>query len=89
MEIIAALILPFGIAAWLRLRRWPASRAIPLACVLAPVVVTFAAYVFPADPEFRKWWQSTAVTSVFFGLLAAAAGYWLAVLVQRSESQHD
>jgi hypothetical protein len=26
---------------------------------------------------------------VFFGLLAAAAGYWLAVIVQRSESRRD
>ena len=88
MEIVAALIPPFGLAAWLRLRGWPAPRAIAVACLLAPVIVTFAAFVFPADPEFRKWWQSTVVTSVFFGLLAAAAGYWLAVIVQRSESRH-
>ena len=89
MEIVAALILPFGLAAWLRLRGWPARRAIGLACLLAPAIVTFAAFVFPADPEFRKWWQSTVVASVFFGLLAAAAGCWLAVIVQRSESRRD
>ena len=89
MEIIVALLLPFGLAAWLRLRAWPAPRAIALACVLAPIAVTFAAYVFPADPEFRRWWQSTVVAAFFFGLLAAAAGYWLAVIVQRSESRRD
>ena len=89
MEIVVALILPFGLAAWLRHRGWPAPRAIALACIFATVIVTFAAFVFPADPEFRKWWQSTAIASVFFGLLAAAAGYWLAVIVQRSESRHD
>ena len=89
MEIVVALLLPFGLAAWLRLRGWPAVRAVALTCLLAPAVVTFAAYVFPADTEFRKWWQSTVVTSLFFGLLAAVAGYWLAIIVQRSESQRD
>ena len=76
MEIVVALMLPFGLAAWLRLRGWRAQRAISLACLLAPAIVMFAAFVFPAEPEFRKWWQSTFVASVFFGLLAAASGYW-------------
>lgn len=89
MEIIVALLVSFGLSAWLRLREWPAPRAIALACLSAPAVVTFAAYVFPANPEFQKWWQSTVVTSVFFGLLAAGAGYWLVVIVQRSETQRD
>ena len=89
MEIVPALLLPFGLAAWLRLRGWPAPRAIALACLLAPVAVTFEAFVFPANPEFHKWWQSTVITSVLFGLLAAAAGYWLAAIVERSESRHD
>ena len=89
MEVVIALIVSFGVAAWLRLRRWPAIRAICVACLGAPAVVTFTAYVFPANPEFRQWWQSTVVTSVFFGLLAAAAGYWLSVIVQRSESRRD
>ena len=89
MEIVAALIPPFAFAAWLRFRGWPASRAIAAGCLLAPAIVTFEAFVFPADPEFRRWWQSTVVTSLFFGLLAAASGYWLAVLVQRSETRRD
>jgi len=87
MEIVVALLLPFGLAAWLRMREWPQRSAIAAACLSAPAIVTFAAYVFPADPEFQRWWQSTVVTSFFFGLLAAAAGYWLVVIVQRSESQ--
>jgi hypothetical protein len=89
VEIVVALLLSFGLAAWFRLREWPAPRAIAVACLLAPAAVTFAAYVFPADPEFRRWWQSTVVTSFFFGLLAAGAGYWLAVMMQGSESQRE
>jgi hypothetical protein len=83
MEIIAALLLAFGLAAYLRVRQWPASRAIVLASLLTPVTVTFSAYVFPADPEFRMWWHITVVTSVFFGLCAAGAGYLLVVFMQR------
>jgi hypothetical protein len=83
MEIVAALLLAFGLSAYLRFRRWPALRAIALASLLAPATVTFSAYVFPAEPEFRMWWHITVVTSVFFGLCAAAAGYALVVLMQR------
>jgi hypothetical protein len=83
MEIVAALLLAFGLAAYLRFRRWPALRAIALASLLSPVTVTFGAYVFPAEPEFRMWWHITVVTSVFFGLCAAAAGYALVVFMQR------
>ena len=82
MEIVAALVLASALAAYLRLRRWPALRAIALASLLSPAAVTFSAYVFPADPEFRMWWHITVVTSVFFGFCAAAAGYVLVVLVQ-------
>ena len=83
MEIVAALLLAFGLAAYLRFRQWPAFRAIVLASLLSPVAVTFGAYVFPAEPEFRMWWHITVVTSVFFGLCAAAAGYALVVFMQR------
>jgi hypothetical protein len=83
MEIVAALLLAFGLSAYLRFRRWPALRAIVLASLLAPAIVTFSAYVFPAEPEFRMWWHITVVTSVFFGLCAAAAGYALVALMQR------
>jgi hypothetical protein len=83
VEIVAALLLAFGLAAYLRLRRWPAFRAIVLASLLSSVTVTFSAYVFPAEPEFRLWWHITVVTSVFFGLCAAAAGYVLVVFMQR------
>ena len=83
MEIVAALLLAFAFAAYLRFRHWPALLAIALASLLSPATVTFSAYVFPAEPEFRMWWHITVVTSVFFGFCAAAAGYVLAVLVQR------
>ena len=83
MEIVGALLLASALAAYLRLRRWPALRAIALASLLSPAAVTFSAFVFPADPEFRIWWHITVVTSVFFGFFAAAAGYVLVVLVQR------
>ena len=83
MQIVAALLLAFGLAAYLRLRRWPAVCAIVLASLLSPVTVTFSAYVFPAEPEFRLWWHITVVTSMFFGLCAAAAGYVLVVFMQR------
>jgi hypothetical protein len=53
MEVVVALLLAFGLAAYLRLRRWLALRAIVLASLLAPATVTFSAYVFPAEPEFR------------------------------------
>jgi hypothetical protein len=86
VEIVAALLLAFGLAAYLRIRRWPALRAIALASLLAPLAVTFSAYVFPADPEFRMWWRVTVLTSVFFGLCAAAAGYVLAGLMRRQRS---
>ena len=89
MEVVVALLLPFGLAAWLRRHQWPARRAIVLASALAPVAVTFAAYVFPAKPEFQAWWQSTVVASVFFGLCAAGAGYWLGAMMGRSGSQRD
>ena len=83
MEIVLALLLAFALAAYLRTRRWPALRAIALASLLSPAAVTFSAYVFPADPEFRMWWHITVVTSVFFGFCAAAAGYAVVVLVRR------
>ena len=83
MEIVAALLLASALAAYLRLRRWPALRAIALASLLSPAAVTFSAYVFPADPEFRMWWHITVVTSAFFGLCAAAAGYVLVVFMRR------
>ena len=86
MEIVAALLLAFGLAAYLRFRQWPAFRAIVLASLLSPAIVTFSAYVFPAEPEFRLWWHITVVTSVFFGLCAAAAGYVLVVFMQRHGS---
>ena len=87
MEIVAALLLAFALAAYLRIRRWPATRAIALASLLSPATITFGAYVFPAEPEFRMWWSITVVTSLFFGLCAAAAGYFLVVLVQRNRAQ--
>jgi hypothetical protein len=83
MEIVAALVLACALAAYLRLRRWSALRAIAVGSLMPPAVVTFSAYVFPADPEFRMWWHITVVTSVFFGFCSAAAGYVLVVLVQR------
>lgn len=83
MEIVLALLLAFGLAAYLRFRRWPAIRAIALASLAAPVAITFGAFVFPADAEFRTWWHITVVTSVFFGLCAAAAGYLLMTVVRR------
>ena len=83
MEIVAALLLAFGLAAYLRFRRWPALRAIVLASLLSPATITFGAYVFPAEPEFRMWWHITVVTSVLFGLCAAAAGYLLVVFMHR------
>ena len=86
MEIVAALLLAFGLAAYLRFREWPALRAIALASLLAPLAITFSAYVFPADPEFRMWWRTTVVTSVLFGLCAAAAGYLLVGLVRRQRT---
>ena len=86
MEIVAALLLAFGLAAYLRVRRWPALRAIGLASLLSPAAVTFGAYVFPAEPEFRMWWHITVLTSVFFGLCAAAAGYALVVFMQRQRA---
>jgi hypothetical protein len=86
MEIVAALLLAFGLAAYLRFRRWPALRAIVLASLLSPATITFAAYVFPAEPEFRMRWHITVVTSGFFGLCAAAAGYALVVFMQRQRA---
>ena len=86
MEIVAALLLAFALAAYLRFRRWPALRAIMLASLLSPAAVTFGAYVFPAEPELRLWWHSTVVTSVFFGICAAAAGYVLVVFMQRHDA---
>ena len=86
MEIVAALLFASALAAYLRLRRWPALRAIALASLLSPAAVTFSAYVFPADPEFRMWWHITVVTSVFFGFCAAAAGYVLVVFMQRRDA---
>ena len=86
MEIVAALLLAFALAAYLRFRRWPALRAIALASLLSPATVTFSAYVFPAEPEFQMWWHITVVTSVLFGLCAAAGGYVLVVLVQRDRA---
>jgi hypothetical protein len=83
MEVVAALLFAFGLAAYLRFRRWPALRAIVLASLLSPTTVTFGAFVFPAEPEFRTWWHITVVTSVVFGLAAAAAGYVLVVFMQR------
>ena len=83
MEIVAALLLAFGLAAYLRFRRWAAFRAIVVASLLSPAAVTFSAYVFPAETDFRMWWHITVVTSVFFGLCSAAAGYVLVVLMQR------
>ena len=83
MEIVTALLLAFGLAAYLRFRRWPAFRAIVVASLLSPAAVTFSAYVFPAETEFRMWWHITVVTSVFFGLCSAAAGYVLVVFMQR------
>jgi hypothetical protein len=83
VEIVAGLLLAFALAAYLRFRRWPALRAIALASLLSPAAVTFGAYVFPAEPEFRMWWHITVVTSVFFGFCAAAAGYAMVVLVRR------
>ena len=86
MEIAAALLLAFGLAAYLRFRRWAALRAIMLASLLSPATVTFGAYVFPAEPEFRLWWHITVVTSMFFGFCAAAAGYALVVFMQRQDA---
>jgi hypothetical protein len=83
VEIVVALLLAFGLAAYLRYRRWPAVRAIALASLVAPVAITFGAFVFPAEAEFRMWWRVTVVTSVFFGLCAAAAGYLLMTVVRR------
>lgn len=86
MEIVAALLLAFAFAAYLRFRRWSALRAIALASLLAPAAITFSAYVFPAEPDFQKWWYITVVTSVVFGLCAAAAGYLFVGLVQRDRA---
>ena len=77
MEIVAALLLAAALAAYLQLRRWPALRAIALASLLSPAAVTFSAYVFPADPEFRMWWHTTVVTSVFLAfVLPRQVTYW-------------
>jgi len=89
MEIVAALLLAFALAAYLRFRRWAALRAIALASLLSPAGVTFGAYVFPAEPEFRMWWHITVVTSVFFGFCAAAAGYVFVVLIQRHGASQE
>jgi len=82
VEIVAALLLAFALAAYLRFRRWPAPRAIAVASLLSPAAITFGAYVFPANPEFQMWWHITVITSVFFGVCAAAAGYFLVVLMR-------
>jgi hypothetical protein len=76
--IIVALIASAILAGLLRARHWNGLGAVVVAASLAPLEITVEAFVFPADPEIRLWWEIAVVTATVYGLVAATAGYFAA-----------
>ncbi len=81
--IVLALGAAFVLAYVLRDRRVAGLLAIPLAAALVPLDITIEAYVYPASPEYRMWWQIAVVMGAIYGLVAAALGYACAAFIHR------
>ena len=80
---IIALAMSLLIAAWLRSRKWHPTLGIVLPALLVPLDITVEAFVYPADPETRMWFQVMIVMATIYGLMAAAAGYVGAAYILR------
>ena len=79
--ILAVLTAAFALAVYLHLRGVGAAVAIPVAAILVPEGVLFQAFIYPGDSELRQYWLMAALVGLFFGVLAAAFGYFVAPML--------
>ncbi|MBF7729158.1 hypothetical protein [Pseudomonas sp. N040] len=82
---LAVLAATFALAIYLRLHGVGALLAIPLAALLVPAGILFAAFVFPAHAELRAEWPAACGVGLFFGALAATFGYQVAAMLGNRE----
>ena len=80
--IMLALAATLALAVYLRLRGAGGLLIIPLAALLMPCVILFSAFVYPGDPELREAWLLAAAVGLFFGMLIAGFGYFVAPMLK-------
>lgn len=83
--LLSVLAMAFALAVYLHLRGLGAVVAIALSALLVPVGVLFQAFIFPGDPELAEHWLLAGLVGVFFGLLAAGFGYFIAPMLRHKD----
>lgn len=83
--LFSVLAMAFALAFYLHLRGRRAVPAIAPAALLVPAGVLFQAFIFPGDPELAQHWLLAALVGLFFGLLAAGFGYFVAPMIRNKE----
>lgn len=83
--LLSVLAIAFALALYLHLRGLGAVFSISLSALLVPVGVLFQAFIFPGDPELAEHWLLAALVGVFFGLLAAGFGYFIAPMMRHKD----
>ena len=80
--LLSALAIAFALSIYLRLRGVHAALAIPLPALLVVAGVLFQAFIFPGDPELAEHWLIAALVGMFFGVLVAGFGYFVAPMLR-------
>ena len=78
----SALAIAFALSIYLRLRGVHAALTIPLPALLVAAGVLFQAFIFPGDPELAEHWLIAALVGMFFGVLVAGFGYFVAPMLR-------
>ena len=81
----ALMVAVFTVAAVTYKRRVHALLAISTAALLAPSVVAFMCFVYPADPKDEMWAMIAIPVSYAYALVAAALGCGVVALGRRGE----
>ena len=76
--LLSVLAIAFALALYLHLRGLGAVFSISLSALLVPAGVLFQAFIFPG-------WLLAALVGVFFGLLAAGFGYFIAPMMRHKD----
>jgi hypothetical protein len=81
------MVVVFSVAALQYKRRVHALIAITTAALIAPAVVAFMSFVYPADPKDQMWATIAIPVSYIYALVASAVGCGIVALTRRGEKR--
>jgi hypothetical protein len=81
------MVVVFVVAALQYKRHVHALIAITTSALVAPAVVAFMSFVYPADPKDQMWAMIAIPVSYVYALVASAIGCGVVALTRRSEKR--